>query len=66
MNTLRSDEEPKMKKLLIVDDDGYSRSSFVSQLEDAYEIEEAENGDEALTKLAEADFDAGLSDSRKP
>ena len=66
MNTLRSDEEPKMKKLLIVDDDGYSRSSFVSQLEDAYEIEEAENGDEALTKLAEADFDAVLSDIRMP
>ena len=37
-----------MKKLLIVDDDGYSRSSFVSQLEDAYEVEEAESGDEAL------------------
>ena len=55
-----------MKKLLIVDDDGYSRSSFVSQLEDAYEVEEAESGDEALAKLAEADFDVVLSDIRMP
>ena len=50
----------------IVDDDGYSRSSFVSQLEDAYEVEEAESGDEALAKLAEADFDVVLSDIRMP
>ena len=55
-----------VKKLLIVDDAGYARESFASQLEDHYEIVVAETGEEALNKLTEADFDAVLSDIRMP
>lgn len=55
-----------MKKLLIVDDDGYSRASLVSQLEEAYDVEEADGGEAALRQLAESDFDVVLSDIRMP
>ncbi|HCK09058.1 MAG: two-component system response regulator [Gemmatimonadetes bacterium] len=54
------------KKILIVDDDTYSRESIAAQLDEQYEIDQAENGESGLRKLEEQDFDVILSDIRMP
>ena len=45
------------KKILIVDDDTYSRESIAAQLDEQYEIDQAESGESGLRKLEEQDFD---------
>jgi len=54
------------KKILIVDDDTYSRESIAAQFDDKFEVDQAESGDEGLRKLEESDFDVILSDIRMP
>ncbi|HAA77476.1 TPA: hypothetical protein DCE37_20375 [Candidatus Latescibacteria bacterium] len=54
------------KRILIVDDDTYSRESIAAQLDEQYEVDQAENGDQGLAKLEESDFDVILSDIRMP
>ena len=54
------------KRILIVDDDTYSRESIAAQLDEQYEVDQAENGDQGLAKLEESNFDVILSDIRMP
>ena len=54
------------KKILIVDDDTYSRESIAAQLDEKYEVDQVESGESGLRKLEETDFDIILSDIRMP
>ena len=45
------------KKILIVDDDTYSRESIAAQLDEKYEVDQVESGESVLRKLEETDFD---------
>jgi len=54
------------KRILIVDDDTYSRESIAAQLDEQYEVDQAENGEAGLRKAEESDFDVILSDIRMP
>jgi DNA-binding NtrC family response regulator len=54
------------KKILIVDDDTYSRESIAAQLDEKFDVDQAESGDDGLRKLDESDYDVILSDIRMP
>ena len=54
------------KKILIVDDDTYSRESIAAQLDEKFYVDQAESGDDGLRKLDESDYDVILSDVRMP
>lgn len=52
-----------MKKILIVEDDQFLQSLESTKLKkEGYEVNVASNGEEALTKVEEADFDLLLLD----
>ncbi|SDO51527.1 response regulator transcription factor [Alkalicoccus daliensis] len=56
-----------MKRILVADDEEILRMLIVDTLEDlGYEIEEAENGEEALTKLQAENYDLVILDYMMP
>ncbi|RKL67912.1 response regulator [Salipaludibacillus neizhouensis] len=56
-----------MKKILVADDEDILRMLIVDTLEDlGFEIEEAEDGQEALEKLEEGNFDLAILDYMMP
>lgn len=56
-----------MKKILVADDEDVLRMLIVDTLEDeAYEIEEAENGKEALRMASEKEYDLLVVDYMMP
>lgn len=55
------------RRILVVDDDPAIRGSLQDYLEwSGYEVETAENGREALSKLGKADYDAVVTDYSMP
>ncbi|MEI8393446.1 MAG: CHASE domain-containing protein [Rhodospirillaceae bacterium] len=58
---------PDIKSILIVEDDYFNRELLVRLLgKTGYRVDTAENGEEALSKLADAYFDLVLMDLRMP
>lgn len=55
-----------MKKILIADDEDILRILIADTLEDDFEIEEAEDGKEALQKIRENDYDLIVLDYMMP
>ncbi len=55
-----------MKKILVADDEDILRTLIVDTLEDDFEIEEAEDGKEALEKIRATDYDLVLLDYMMP
>lgn len=59
--------ERKMKRILVVDDEEILRMLISDTLEDlGYEIEEAENGEEALNKIMQKSYDLVILDYMMP
>lgn len=60
-------DQSKETKILVVDDEARIRRLLKMYLErEEYEIEEAENGDEAIVKGLETDYDLILLDLMMP
>jgi len=55
-----------MKKILVADDEDILRILISDTLEDDFEIEEAEDGKEALEKIRENDYDLIILDYMMP
>lgn len=55
-----------MKKILVADDEDILRILIADTLEDDFEIEEAEDGKEALGKIRENDYDLIILDYMMP
>ncbi|TAA67899.1 response regulator transcription factor [Planococcus salinarum] len=55
-----------MKKVLVADDEDILRLLIVDTLEDDFEVEEAEDGKEALQKIRENDYDLIILDYMMP
>lgn len=55
-----------MKKILVADDEDILRILIADTLEDDFEIEEAEDGKEALEKIRENDYDLIILDYMMP
>lgn len=55
-----------MKRVLVADDEDILRLLIVDTLEDDFEIEEAEDGKEALQKIRENDYDLIILDYMMP
>ncbi|WKA50719.1 response regulator [Planococcus liqunii] len=55
-----------MKKILVADDEDILRILISDTLEDDFEIEEAEDGKEALEKIRENDYDLVILDYMMP
>lgn len=55
-----------MKKILVADDEDILRMLIVDTLEDDFEIEEAEDGKEALQKIMESEYDLIVLDYMMP
>ncbi|HSP22286.1 MAG TPA: response regulator [Planococcus sp. (in: firmicutes)] len=55
-----------MKKILVADDEDILRILITDTLEDDFEIEEAEDGKEALQKIRDNDYDLILLDYMMP
>ncbi|ANU28154.1 response regulator transcription factor [Planococcus versutus] len=55
-----------MKKILIADDEDILRMLIVDTLEDDFEVEEAEDGKEALKKIRNTDYDLIVLDYMMP
>lgn len=55
-----------MKKILVADDEDILRMLIVDTLEDDFEIEEAEDGKEALQKIRESEYDLIVLDYMMP
>jgi YesN/AraC family two-component response regulator len=53
-------------KILVVDDEKYIRELLAGLLEDQYIIETAEDGEQAVKKLALGPFDVVLTDIKMP
>lgn len=56
----------KSKRVLIVDDNDLNRKLFENLLSQLYQIDSAQNGQEALEKLERANFDLVLMDIQMP
>jgi len=55
------------KKILLVDDNKFIRDSFSERLKNnKYEVSSAEDGEEAIEKIASDDFDVVITDIRMP
>jgi len=55
------------KKILLVDDDKFIRDNFSERLKNnKYEVSSAEDGEEAIDKIAADDFDVVITDIRMP
>ncbi|QMT17303.1 response regulator [Planococcus maritimus] len=55
-----------MKKILVADDEDILRTLIVDTLEDDFEMDEAEDGKEALAKIRATDYDLVLLDYMMP
>lgn len=55
-----------MKKILVADDEEILRILIVDTLEDDFEVEEAEDGKEALQKIRENEYDLIVLDYMMP
>jgi two-component system, OmpR family, response regulator ResD len=55
-------QQKKLKKILIVDDDALIRKIIRFHLRDLYHLDEAENGEKAVMKSSQNSFDAILMD----
>ncbi|ANU18463.1 response regulator [Planococcus maritimus] len=55
-----------MKKILVADDEDILRTLIVDTLEDDFEMDEAEDGKEALEKIRATDYDLVLLDYMMP
>jgi len=54
-------------KILLVDDDKFIRDNFSERLKNnKYEVSSAEDGEEAIEKIASDDFDVVITDIRMP
>jgi len=54
-------------KILLVDDNKFIRDSFSERLKkNKYEVVSAEDGEEAIEKIAADDFDVVITDIRMP
>ena len=55
-----------MKRVLVVDDEAYMREMIDDMLSDEYEIQQAENGVEALSLLESDEYDLVITDLVMP
>ena len=64
---MSEDMEPKGIKILILDDEEHTRLGYAEVLKlDGYDVETAENGEEALEKALNDKFDIIITDLRMP